>query len=911
MTDINILGLENLRRKTAMVLHQIEISLGNFILNQNDYLIENAINNQNNNVIQITTKDFIENSYLDDLFQILEKASVGKSFEKDIKELRSLFIVNKIFHIRNVIAHPNRPFLACYWYQVATIASNPIIEIIGLDGVTDILVAAENNLITDPPSEWLSEIFRKITNNLPSIFEHQITGLIGRHDVVSQLKKTLISKLDRRTLTISLVAPGGSGKTAIILETLRRLVDDPVSLELFDACFYVTLKVEELTDEGIKTLNASTSVAQLKIELLETFNKFLNFEATSFDEVVTLYENKNILICIDNLETLLTKNYDEFDNFLSSIPVSWKVVITSRITISNSKNIPLNPLKVNDAIQIAKLYLIRKNGNNNHSITDEKIKKIVETCHLNPLAIRLTLDLYLKGGNIDNAASIANREITQFSFRNLIECLTKNSIKILECIYLKPECTRLDLKDILNLNEDEVIEAIGQLSNTSLISRVTSKEIESFKLGESISHLLLTNPRNIELRGNILKEIGKRTHKINMQSMSQRKLGIKENSIDYINENLPENLRLLLLEINNKIKNKTSLHNLYTLCIENNIDYSQNAEFRIAFGRVLNELKSFDKAIIEFQRAIEINNSIIAQYFIALTYFLQANYYDSANQFMKIKDSYSIEQLGTELYELIEDYMFRSLLFSNNTEEILNRTEKWHKSQCRSIEGSARARAIKNNGESINDAEKRIEQLIRSLTILEDVVKHDGYVKCACIQIQNIANEIAMLLLKESFKSQKSSINLINFIIKHVPQTTEQVGYENSEYFLRFVEYYNTSNSIDIQNPFKKPYWTDFLARFQNSYIPDVSSLITDQHVEVIVEKVIVDPTTRQRLKYLFAKDDNGIRYFVHYNSRSSDISIYQWRKLAEGSKLSLLPDLQNLKEGRDIVAKGFYLLEV
>ena len=125
------------------------------------------------------------------------------------------------------------------------------------------------------------------------------------------------------------------------------------------------------------------------------------------------------------------------------------------------------------------------------------------------------------------------------------------------------------------------------------------------------------------------------------------------------------------------------------------------------------------------------------------------------------------------------------------------------------------------------------------------------------------------------------------------------------------MEYYNTSNSIDIQNPFKKPYWTDFLARFQNSYIPDVSSLITDQHVEVIVEKVIVDPTTRQRLKYLFAKDDNGIRYFVHYNSRSSDISIYQWRKLAEGSKLSLLPDLQNLKEGRDIVAKGFYLLEV
>ena len=53
MTDINILGLENLRRKTAMVLHQIEISLGNFILNQNDYLIENAINNQNNNVIRL------------------------------------------------------------------------------------------------------------------------------------------------------------------------------------------------------------------------------------------------------------------------------------------------------------------------------------------------------------------------------------------------------------------------------------------------------------------------------------------------------------------------------------------------------------------------------------------------------------------------------------------------------------------------------------------------------------------------------------------------------------------------------------------------------------------------------------------------------------------------------------------
>ena len=53
------------------------------------------------------------------------------------KDIRWLFGYSflSIFDIRNSISHPNRPFPDSYWFKSATIASDPLIEKLGLGSV--------------------------------------------------------------------------------------------------------------------------------------------------------------------------------------------------------------------------------------------------------------------------------------------------------------------------------------------------------------------------------------------------------------------------------------------------------------------------------------------------------------------------------------------------------------------------------------------------------------------------------------------------------------------------------------------------------------------------------------------------------------------------------------------------------
>mgnify|MGYP001021624564 FL=1 len=180
----DVLDLNLFRRKTAMLLHEIEIEIGNLVLENQD-LLKRETEVQDQNIVTLTTKDLVEQSYLDGLFQLITPVAKGTSLEPEITSLRNFFINNGIFHIRNIIAHPNRPFHINYWYKVASLASEPIIDILGLTKIQKTLLAAEQGSIMDPPDDWILNIFSKLPNNIPERFEHSITGLIGRNETVT------------------------------------------------------------------------------------------------------------------------------------------------------------------------------------------------------------------------------------------------------------------------------------------------------------------------------------------------------------------------------------------------------------------------------------------------------------------------------------------------------------------------------------------------------------------------------------------------------------------------------------------------------------------------------------------------------------------------------------------------------
>ena len=62
--------------------------------------------------------------------------------------------------------------------------------------------------------------------------------------------------------------------------------------------------------------------------------------------------------------------------------------------------------------------------------------------------------------------------------------------------------------------------------------------------------------------------------------------------------------------------------------------------------------------------------------------------------------------------------------------------------------------------------------------------------------------------------------------------------------------------------------------------------------------------------KFIFARSKDGTRYFIHLNALKNE-NLSTWKELQTGSKLAIIPDLENIKEEKDIVAKEGFILSV
>lgn len=394
---------QKLRIKTAMIVYSLEESLGNYVI-QNEELIDNITEEtknviverekgKGNDICRNNIKLLIESSYLNEIFNFAIDLTENTSFHCYMKELK-LFCSNLgIFDIRNAVSHPNRSFPDFFWYRAATIASDPLIEKLNLIDVKQALNSALLENLNPPPDEWFNNVKWAIPNSLPSSFDHEITGLLGRDKEFKDLKNVL-SKV--RNNLIAIVAPGGVGKTALVLQFLKDLSLSPEWNSKIDSIVYCTLKNEQLTANGIEIIEAINGMDQIKESILNDLRiVYNNYQINTFVEACELLENKKILLCIDNLETLLMNSQAEFIEFNQSLPIHWRVMVTSRISIDSATTVPLEPLLKRHAINLSRNYF-RKRGVSN--FTQENLERIADMANNNPLAIRLTIDLYLSNG---------------------------------------------------------------------------------------------------------------------------------------------------------------------------------------------------------------------------------------------------------------------------------------------------------------------------------------------------------------------------------------------------------------------------------------------------------------------------------------------------------------------------------
>ncbi|HCB2762577.1 TPA: hypothetical protein MYS57_004640, partial [Klebsiella pneumoniae] len=804
------------RRKTAMVLHEIEYSLGNFILDE-DISIEDIPQDIVKNVVAresqrkqfseiIKPKDIIESTYLDELFSIAIEITKNNSLNEYIQYIRDQFIINDIYNIRNVISHPNRQFVISYWYKVAAIASDPIINILKLDKVHSALISAEENNLSDPPDEWYDKTMWELPNNLPEVFEHGITGLVGRQKEQDLLIDCL---KNRRVSNIAIVAPGGIGKTALALDLLSRQVKNPDTKNYFDSCIFSTLKTEKLTSEGVIKLDSIESLIELKDSIVLAANKIYDESYLTYDELCDNKSEEKILLFIDNLETLLINSAKDFEEFTYDLPPAWRVLITSRISIGDARIISLEPLKQKHALHLARTYLLKRNRKN---LPEEVLKNLVGKCFNNPLAIRLSIDLYLTGKEIPESISVANKEIASFSYSNLIDALSDISVNILEALFISDNNNRITLCEMLSLSLEEIVESIAQLSNTSLINRNTSEGGEIYSLSESIRELLVTTPRNIHLREKLLDDLKRRKAITKQIEHEQRQNSIPPYHWDYIPNSLNENLIPFIKDVNKSFKgmnipSKSKAIALMNKCRDMDHLYSEISIFNRSYGRVASSLNASPIAITKFKKALQLDPSDVnSSIFLAMHYHNNGDYslaYDIYEEL--INEGWCNEnEYVPEFTQRVYNGYYLALLFDLRYQDIIEKSKKWKDlKHSRGIVGVFRATALKRMAEDFiqKDPDQSKSLLSRAMRTLNDVIRVDGYIKPACEQTKSVFNELAVILKMPTFKQDKIFSNeSLEFIAAHLSNITAYVKIDGDDEITKLIR--RLSNIETPKNPF-------------------------------------------------------------------------------------------------------------
>lgn len=907
-----------LRIKSAMIIYALENALGNYVLNS-DIIVEKEVSNINtSNSDHITSSEnglkfLVESSYLDEIFTYAMKTAEGSSFEERMKELKKLCSLLNIFDIRNAISHPNRPFPDFFWFRSATIASDPLIIQLGLNEVRQSLNAALDEKLSPPPEEWIQNVAWAIPNTLPVAFDHEITGLLGRDKEFKDLESTL-DKV--RNNLIALVAPGGIGKTALILQFLRDISLNPKWNQKINSILFCSLKNERLTAEGIEKINAIDGIDQIKESILHDLKEIYSInDQQTFEEACEILENEKILICIDNLETLLITSQDEFKDFNQSLPLQWRVIVTSRISLDSATTVSLQPLGKRHAYQLCRSYL-KKRGLTD--ITQENIEKISEKANFNPLAIRLTIDLYVKGNDILGSISKSEKEIAAFSYSNLIESMSETSIEILEAIYVSGTSSKNHLSEILEKVQDEISESLNELSKTSLVIRSSSDSgNDRFDLSNSIRDLLLTNPRNIEIRNRIASNLKARNLKIQEQEIRNQKRGITQFDDEHVGESTDASIKAAIIDLNRYLnqnkKNPTVISNLKNRFSDLMFHHNSNSELLFHFSRIYGHLKDSPNELELLERTIRIDGTN-PKYIKAkgLNLFNNGRFKEANETFQPLIDQEFdfIEKSSKKFsYSLLKLYLL-SFLFQGKYDEILEFTKNWRDHPWQVMLGSYRASAYRRMVEGQNNQEGVREQAYNYiLEIFEEIFASQNYPAIACVEGLKIFRDMGAFTAFQDQYSDEFKYKFIVFISKHFFEMVSVVRDEDLDTTENqsFIKNLYDCKLSGYNNPLHKVSW----------YNPELNIKFDEEHIDEMISegytivKVYRIPQSHYGMpSYMFAKDSYNNEFYLNVDSFENGWNTWGYIELDD--KLAIKYDKLNIREAtkaKEIVAIDKYIM--
>lgn len=414
--------------------------------------------------------------YIDfsDTYTILLK---NKDFlnEKYFKELKSIKMkLDEIAPIRNRVMH-SRPLIGGDFSTVYAFFCE--LESLSKEYWRN-SINTKKRIEEDPnyvlsitiPSFSINSEF--VYHNLP-LPDFDETGFIGRYKDVEDVKKILLSN----NRVLSIIGDGGIGKTALILKVAYDLIDMGKDCP-FDIIIWTSAKATMLTSQGINDIKDSLKdFSGLINSISDVVDSKLNESENKFEEILEYLSVFNVLLIIDNLETI---HNEEIRGFIRDAQQKCKIAITSRIGLGELEY----PRVLNGLNEIESTKLIRefsrmRNSNVLLNLDHASLAKISKKLYYNPLAIKWFVSS-VELGSTPNEVLNKKEDLLNFCLTNVYDKISSNSKLIIKTLLAsRKNLSDAELVFLTDLTALDCRKAVIEICKTTLIGREILKNRES------------------------------------------------------------------------------------------------------------------------------------------------------------------------------------------------------------------------------------------------------------------------------------------------------------------------------------------------------------------------------------------------------------------------------------------------
>lgn len=456
----------NTRLEMYAICSSIEYDIKNFIIDAkssimfNQAMLEKAKSrdkecgdDQNKILDQLDLSDYID-------IIISCPYEYGINNEK-VDMIKKIF--SKLIPVRNRVMHTKPLEIGdrALLIEIMTILPDNVLWI-NWNELLSVKKSIENgdNYLLSKQYKFIKEYTPKVFHNLP-MPEFDDTGYVGRKEDIKEITTRILNKTNQ---VISIVGNGGMGKTAIAVKVLYDLLENVNNF--YEAIIWITLKTKTLSNgEFIEIKNSICSSE----EIFEFGNRVININNNKkpMDFILEFMKEFNVLLVLDNLETINTGDIKEF---LRNIPENSKILITSRHGIGEYEI--RETLKEMNKVDSIRYYreLSKYFGLDLHNEEDDKIYAIINNnLYNNPLSIKW----YITGihnGLSDKQLLASKNELISFCVSNIYEKLSDTAKDILKIFLVT--ATSLSFGEIeyyIEKEVDEIKRAINELLTTYMI----------------------------------------------------------------------------------------------------------------------------------------------------------------------------------------------------------------------------------------------------------------------------------------------------------------------------------------------------------------------------------------------------------------------------------------------------------